>query len=131
MILALAVSLFLARNWKKGGRLLFCFAACIAACVIPAAITGNTVKAPVSAEDLQIITEATAYRHQGDGLRLEGETLSEFQTMLEGLAEKKILWNKAAIWHLTTAGHGTAWMRCWKMEKWFGLLFFHSKKGLI
>ena len=71
VILALAASLFLVRNWEKVGRLLFCSAACIAACVIPTVITGNTVKAPVSAEDLQTITEATAYRHQGDGLRLE------------------------------------------------------------
>lgn len=89
VILALAASLFLARNWEKVGRLLFCSAACIAACVIPTVITGNTVKAPVSAEDLQTITEATAYRHQGDGLRLEGETLSEFQTMMEGLTVKE------------------------------------------
>ena len=91
VILALAASLFLVRNWKKGGRLLFCSAACIAACVIPAAITGNTVKVPVSVEVLQTITEATAYRHQGDGLRLEGETLSEFQTMMEELSVKEDL----------------------------------------
>lgn len=91
VILALGVSLLLARNWEKGSRLLFCTVACIAACIIPVAVTNNTNQVSIPAEDLRTITEATAYRHQGDGLRLEGETLSEFQTMMEGLAVKEDL----------------------------------------
>ena len=57
--------------------------------LLPTIVAGSTSKAPVSAEKLQTITEATAYRHQGDGLQLEGETLSAFQTMMAGLSVKE------------------------------------------
>ena len=91
VILALAVSLLLSRRWKSGIKWLFCAFACIAACAVPAIVAGSTSKAPVSAEKLQTITEATAYRHQGDGLQLKGETLSAFQTMMAGLSVKEDL----------------------------------------
>lgn len=99
--------------------------------LLPTIVAGSTGKAPVSAEKLQTITEATAYRHQGDGLQLEGETLSAFQTMMAGLSVKEDILEQSRSMDFDDSREWYCVDAVLADGETVRFAFFHREKGLI
>ena len=97
VLLALAVSFPVSRKWKRPARIVFSAAICLIACIIPVAVSGCRTGVPFPEEEWQThtITEATAYRHQGDAVQLGEEEISEFQMMMSEVAVRKDLLEKS------------------------------------
>lgn len=93
---ALILSLLISYKWRGFPRTLFCAVTCIVACIIPVVMSNQTI-APIGIEEFSRVQEATVYRHQGDGLKLNQKQIKEFQNMMESLSVKEDIMEQSRL----------------------------------
>lgn len=104
--IAFVASLLLGLKLPVKGKVVLSSVAVIIACVVSVVLSSGTVTTPVSAEKLVSVTEVKALRHQGDGVKLDGEAFSEFQEMMAGLTVRRDVLDKSREFPLNST---TAW----------------------
>lgn len=86
---ALILSLLISYKWSGFSRILFCTVTCIVVCVISVIMSNNQTVVPIDMIEFSQVQEATVYRHQDDGLKLNQQQIKEFQNMMKTLSVKE------------------------------------------
>lgn len=93
--IALFLSFLVSLKWSGFSRLIFCTVACVIACLIPIMMVNHTTVTPVFDEYLSQMNEATVYRHQGDGLKLNHQQIKTFQNLMREINVKEDVMNRS------------------------------------
>lgn len=94
-VIALILSSLVSLKWSGLPRLIFCTFACFVACLISIMMANHTTVTPVFDEYLSQMKEATVYRHQGDGLKLNQEQIKTFQNLMSEVNVKEDVMEKS------------------------------------